>query len=74
MSAWSSSDPESFGALFSAAAGDPAGTGHLRDLSVYVLERTESKAKESMNPPVVVKMLCRAMTERGLSSLDWANK
>ncbi|WP_149030677.1 hypothetical protein [Kitasatospora sp. MBT66] len=71
MSAWSSKDPESFDALFAAAAGNAAGASHVRDLFVYALEWTENKAASASNPQVMVKSLCKAMNEHGPSPWRW---
>ncbi|MFG2221032.1 MULTISPECIES: hypothetical protein [unclassified Streptomyces] len=71
MSAWSSKDPASFEALFTAAAGDVAASQHARDLFVYALEWTEDKAANSVNPQSPVKAVCSALTEHGPSHWPW---
>lgn len=65
MSAWSSNDPDSFDALFSAAANDSVGAGQARDLFVFALEWTQNQAAEVINPQVMVKRVCAALNEHG---------
>ncbi|WP_055496013.1 hypothetical protein [Streptomyces sp. TP-A0356] len=67
MSAWSSRDPESFDALFTAAAGDTASEDHVRDLFVYALEWAQSKAAEAANPQSLVHGVCKALKDHGPS-------
>lgn len=71
MSAWSSKDRESFDALFAAAAGDPGAAEHVRDLFVYALEWTQSKAASAANPQSLVNALCTAVKEHGPSMWPW---
>lgn len=71
MSAWSSGDPESFDALFTAAAGDPGAADHVRDLFVYALDWARSKAAEAANPQSLVHAVCKAMKEHGPSMWAW---
>ncbi|MCY0945683.1 hypothetical protein [Streptomyces antarcticus] len=71
MSAWSSKDRESFDALFTAAASDPGAADHVRDLFVFALEWTQSKATESANPQSLVNALCTAAKEHGPSMWPW---
>ncbi|MGW5611950.1 hypothetical protein ACWEWI_39130 [Streptomyces sp. NPDC003753] len=71
MSAWSSKDPESFDALFTVAASDAAAEDHVRDLFVFALEWTQSKAAEAANPQSLVNAVCKALTEHGPSMWAW---
>lgn len=65
MSAWSSNDPDSFDALFTAAAHDSVGAAQVRDLFVFALEWTEGRAAEVVNPQIMVKSVCAALKEHG---------
>ncbi|WEO92811.1 hypothetical protein A6P39_001025 [Streptomyces sp. FXJ1.172] len=71
MSAWSSQDPESFDALFTAAAGDPGAADHVRDLFVYALEWSQAKTVSSVNPQSLVNAVCKALKEHGPSMWAW---
>lgn len=71
MSAWSSKDPVSFDALFTAAAGDAQAADHIRDLFVYALEWAQVKAAEAANPQSLVNALCSAIKEHGPSMWPW---
>lgn len=71
MSAWSSEDPESFDALFTAAASDPGAADHVRDLFVFALEWAQSKAASAANPQSLVNAVCKALKEHGPSMWAW---
>ncbi|MFF3735205.1 hypothetical protein ACFYXM_34280 [Streptomyces sp. NPDC002476] len=67
----SSKAPDSFEALFTAAAEDPAAAEHVRDLFAYALEWTQDKAANSVNPQSLGKAICSALTEHGPSHWPW---
>uniref|UniRef100_UPI003F494572 hypothetical protein n=1 Tax=Streptomyces sp. CA-136453 TaxID=3240050 RepID=UPI003F494572 len=71
MSAWSSKDPASFDALFTAAAGDPGAADHVRDLFVFALEWARDKAASASNPQSLVHAVCTALKEHGPSMWPW---
>ncbi|MEV5644058.1 hypothetical protein AB0L67_28500 [Streptomyces flaveolus] len=71
MSAWSSQDRESFDALFTAAAGAPGAADHVRDLFVYALEWTQTKAASAGNPQSLVNAVCKALKDHGPSLWEW---